>query len=276
MLGAVGYQSDWVEVLGAPFMRSALVAGTLVAVAAGLVGYHVVVRRQVFATHALAHIGFPGATGAILLGVPTLMGVFVFCTLGALAIGALGRSAGEREVPTGTVLAFATALGVLFGSLASRGAASVTAILFGNILAVTWGEIAVFAVLTALLAVVLGCVARPLTFASVDPKVAAAKAVPVRGLGIVFLVLLALVVTMSVQVVGTLLLFALVVTPAAAALYVTARPVLVVATATAIAVASVWGGLVVAAMFNLPPSFAIVSVAVVVWAVLFAATRGRR
>lgn len=273
-LAAIGYQSNWVDVLGAPFMRNALVAGTLVAIAAGLVGYHVVVRKQVFAAHALAHIGFPGATGAVLLGVPTILGLLVFCTFGALVIGALGRSAAEREVPTGTVLAFATALGVLFASLTSRSAVSVTAILFGNILAVSWGEIAVFAAFTAVLAVVLGIVARPLTFASVDPKVAEAKAVPVRALGIVFLVLVALVVTMSVQVVGTLLVFALVVTPSAAALYVTARPALVVVAGTGIAVASVWGGLVAAAMFNLPPSFAIVSVAVAVWAVLFATTRG--
>lgn len=274
LLAAIGYQSNWVDVLGAPFMRNALVAGTLVAIAAGLVGYHVVVRKQVFAAHALAHIGFPGATGAVLLGVPTILGLLVFCTFGALVIGALGRSAAEREVPTGTVLAFATALGVLFASLTSRSAVSVTAILFGNILAVSWGEIAVFAAFTAVLAVVLGIVARPLTFASVDPKVAEAKAVPVRALGIVFLVLVALVVTMSVQVVGTLLVFALVVTPSAAALYVTARPALVVVAGTGIAVASVWGGLVAAAMFNLPPSFAIVSVAVAVWAVLFATTRG--
>lgn len=273
-LAAIGYQSNWVDVLGAPFMRNALVAGTLVAIAAGLVGYHVVVRKQVFAAHALAHIGFPGATGAVLLGVPTILGLLLFCTFGALVIGALGRSAAEREVPTGTVLAFATALGVLFASLTSRSAVSVTAILFGNILAVSWGEIAVFAAFTAVLAVVLGIVARPLTFASVDPKVAEAKAVPVRALGIVFLVLVALVVTMSVQVVGTLLVFALVVTPSAAALYVTARPALVVVAGTGIAVASVWGGLVAAAMFNLPPSFAIVSVAVAVWAVLFATTRG--
>ncbi|MFN8104127.1 MAG: metal ABC transporter permease [Acidimicrobiia bacterium] len=275
LLAAIGYQRDWVEVLSAPFMVNALIAGTLVAVAAGLVGYHVVVRRQVFAAHALAHIGFPGATGAVVLGVPVTFGLLVFCLVGALAIGALGKAVSERDVATGTILAFATALGVLFASLASRSASTLTNILFGNLLGVSTGEIVVFACFTLVLGGLLGVVARPLTFASVDPQVAEARGVPVRALGVVFMVLLALVVTMSVQVVGTLLLFALVVTPSAAALYVTARPAAVVGIGTAIALVSVWAGLVAAAMFDLPPSFAIVTIAVAAWLVLFLVARTR-
>lgn len=274
-LAAVGYQPDWMEVLRAPFMVNAFVAGTLVALAAGLVGYHVVVRRQVFAAHALAHIGFPGATGAVVLGLPVTLGLLVFCIAGALAIGALGKAVSERDVATGTVLAFATALGVLFASLASRSAVTVTNILFGNLLGVSGDQIVLFVCFTVVLGVVLGVVARPLTFASVDPHVAEARGVPVRSLGLVFMVLLALVVTMSVQVVGTLLLFALAVTPSAAALYVTARPVMVVLVGSAIGLASVWLGLVGAAMFNLPPSFAIVMVAVVIWLAVFAVSRIR-
>lgn len=275
VVAAIGYRSDWIEVLSAPFMVNALLAGTLVAVAAGLVGYHVVVRRQVFAAHALAHIGFPGATGAVVLGVPVTFGLLVFCLAGALAIGALGKAVSERDVATGTVLAFATALGVLFASTASRSASTITNILFGNLLGVSAGQIVVFACFTVVLGVALAVVARPLAFASVDPQVAEARGVPVRALGVVFMVLLALVVTMSVQVVGTLLLFALVVTPSAAALYVTARPAAVVALGTVIALVSVWAGLVAAAMFDLPPSFAIVTIAVVVWLALFLASRVR-
>lgn len=274
-LAVVGYQRDWFEVLRAPFMVNALVAGSLVAIAAGLVGYHVVVRRQVFAAHALAHIGFPGATGAVLLGVPVTLGLLAFCVVGALVIGALGKAVPEREVATGTVLAFAMALGVLFGSLASRSTSTVTNVLFGNLLGVSGDQIVIFLCFTLVLAVALAVVARPLVFASVDPQVAEARGVPVRALGVVFMVLLAVVVTMSVQVVGTLLLFALVVTPAAAALYVTARPAAVVALGTAIALAAVWGGLVCAAMFDLPPSFAIVTIAVAVWLGLFVVSRLR-
>lgn len=275
LVAVIGYRSDWIEVLSAPFMVNALLAGTLVAVAAGLVGYHVVVRRQVFAAHALAHIGFPGATGAVVLGVPVTFGLLVFCLVGALAIGALGKAVSERDVATGTVLAFATALGVLFASMASRSASKITNILFGNLLGVSAGQIVVFAGFTLVLGAALAVVARPLAFASVDPKVAEARGVPVRALGVVFMVLLALVVTMSVQVVGTLLLFALVVTPSAAALYVTARPAAVVGLGTLIALVSVWAGLVAAAMFDLPPSFAIVTIAVVVWLALFLASRVR-
>jgi len=275
VVAAVGYQSDWFDVVRAPFMVNAFVAGSLVAVAAGLIGYHVVVRRQVFAAHALAHIGFPGATGAVVLGLPVTAGLLVFCIAGALAIGALGKAVSEREVATGTVLAFATALGVLFGSLASRSASTVTSILFGNLLGVSGAQILTFACFTLVLGAVLAVVARPLVFASIDPQVAEARGVPVRALGVVFMVLLALVVTMSVQVIGTLLLFALVVTPSAAALYVTARPAAVVALGTAIALVSVWTGLLAAAMFDLPPSFAIVTIAVAVWLVLYAVSRAR-
>jgi zinc/manganese transport system permease protein len=122
-----------------------------------------------------------------------------------------------------------------------------------------------YAVFTALLAVALAAVARPLLFASVNPQVAEAQGLPVRALGVVFMVMLAIVITMAIQVVGTLLLFALVVTPAATAIAVTARPARVVAMATAIGVAAVWIGLVVSAMWNLPPSFPIVSIAFLAW-----------
>ena len=119
LLAAIGYQHNWVEVLGATFMRHAFIGGTLVALASGLIGYFVVVRRDAFAAHALAHIGFPGATGAALVGAPVTLGLAVFCVAGGLAIGAFGKRVDRREVATGTVLAFATSLGVLFASMAT-------------------------------------------------------------------------------------------------------------------------------------------------------------
>ena len=275
LLAAVGYQSNWIDILQTSFMRHAFVGGTLVVVASGLIGYFVVVRQSAFAAHALAHIGFPGATAAILVGAPVTLGLAVFCIAGSLAIGFLGERVSSREVATGTVLAFAMGLGVLFASLASKSASTVTNVLFGNLLAISSTQLVVFGLFTLGTASAVAVVARPLTFASVDPQVAAAKGVPVRALGVVFLVLLALVVTMAVQVVGTLLLFALVVTPCATALMYTARPLAVAALGTAIGCACVWAGLVAAAMFNLPPSFLIVSLAFVIWGSSLVLTRDR-
>lgn len=265
MLARIGYQSNWIEILRTSFMQRAFVAGVLVAVAAGLLGYFVVVRRQAFAAHALAHIGFPGATGAVLLGLPVTVGLALFTIVGALAIGAIGRRLEDSDVATGTVLAFATGLGILFNSMATRSTNTVTNVLFGNLLAVTPEQLRIFGVLVALTLVALAVVARPLTYTSVNAQAAAARGVPVRALGVVFLVLLALVITMAVQVVGTLLLFSLVVTPAAAALALTARPSRVVLGSVAVAVGSVVAGLVLAAMWDLPVSFVVVTCSTLVW-----------
>jgi zinc/manganese transport system permease protein len=275
LAASVQFQSDWWEVLQTDFMRNALIGGSLVAIAAGLLGYFVVVRSNAFAAHALAHIGFPGATGAILVGAPVTLGLAVFCVGGGLLIGLLGRRVADREVATGTVLAFATGLGVLFASLASANASTTTSVLFGNLLAVSDDELVVFALFTAAVALVLALIGRPLVFASVDPAVAEARGVPVRALGVAFVVLLALTITMAVQVVGTLLLFGLVVTPAATALRLTARPGRVAAIAVSIALLSVWVGLVLAAMVDLPPSFFVVTVSVLIWAVVLVAVRTR-
>jgi zinc/manganese transport system permease protein len=273
---AVQFQPRWLDVLQTPFMQHAMVGGSLVAIAAGLLGYFVVTRQNAFAAHALAHIGFPGATGAILVGAPITLGLAVFCVGGGLLIGLFGKRVAEREIATGTVLAMATGLGVLFASLASANASTTTSVLFGNLLAISRQELIVFAAFTAFVVLTLAVIARPLTFASVDPAVAEARGLPVRALGVAFVVLLALTITMAVQVVGTLLLFALVVTPAATALRITARPGLVAAAAVALALAAVWGGLVLAAMFDLPPSFFVVSLVVLAWVAVLAVTGRRR
>ena len=264
-LASVRIQPNWLDVLRAPFMQHALIGGSLVAVAAGLLGYFVITRQNAFAAHALAHIGFPGATGALLVGAPVTVGLAVFCVGGGLLIALFGRRVGDREIATGTILAVATALGVLFASLASANASATTSVLFGNLLAITRAQLVVYGAFTLVVVLALAVVARPLVFASVDPAVAEARGVPVRVLGVAFVVLLALTITMAVQVVGTLLLFALVVTPAAAALRITARPARVAAIAVGVALASVWVGLVLSAVINLPPSFFIVGVAVVFW-----------
>jgi zinc/manganese transport system permease protein len=275
-LASVQFQSNWLEVLQSPFMQHALIGGSFVAVAAGLLGYFVITRQNAFAAHALAHIGFPGATGAILVGAPVTLGLAVFCIGGGLLIGLFGRRVADREIATGTILALATALGVLFASLASANASTTTSVLFGNLLAISSDQLVVYGAFTVAVVGTLAVLARPLMFASVDPAVAEARGVPVRALGLAFVVLLALTITMAVQVVGTLLLFALVVTPAATALRITARPGRVALIAVALALGSVWGGLVLAAMVDLPPSFFIVSLAVIAWVVVLAAVGRRR
>ncbi len=270
---ALGYQENWWHILTSAFMRNALVGGTLVALAAGLIGFFIVVRNSAFAAHALAHIGFPGATGAVLLGLPVSAGLAVFCIGGALVIGALGKRADEREVATGTVLAAATGLGLFFSSLATRSSSTVTNVLFGNLLAVTHQQLVLFAVAVAVLASVIAFVYRPLLFASVNPAVAEAKGVPVRVLSVIFMALLGLAVTMAVQAVGTLLLFALVVTPAATAIMLTARPAAAMVVSTVLAVSAVWAGLALSAMFNMPPSFVIVTIVSVIWLVVWLAAQ---
>jgi zinc/manganese transport system permease protein len=275
-LVALGYQDNWWQIMTSAFMRNALIGGTIVALAAGLIGYFVIVRNTAFAAHALAHIGLPGATGAVLVGLPVAFGLGVFCIGGALVIGALGRRAADREVATGTVLAMATGLGLFFNSLATRSSSTMTNVLFGNLLAISQEQITMFALLLVVLALSVGFIYRPLLFTSVNAQVADAKGVPVRGLSIAFMVLLGLAVTMAVQAVGTLLLFALVVTPAAAAIMLTPRPGAAIATSTAISLGSVWLGLGLSAMFNAPPSFIIVTLACTVWAVVWAMERGLR
>ncbi|MDA2889702.1 metal ABC transporter permease [Mycolicibacterium sp. BiH015] len=270
---ALGYQDNWLHILGSSFMRNAWMGGTIVALAAGLMGYFIVVRHSAFAAHALAHIGLPGATGAVLIGLPAAAGLGVFCIGGALVIGALGKRTSDREVATGTVLAFATGLGLFFNSLATRNSSTLTNVLFGNLLAISSQQLLSFFALLVLTAAGVAFIFRPLLFTSVNSKVAEAKGVPVRALSIAFMVLLGVTVTMAVQAVGTLLLFALVVTPAATALMLTARPILAMAVSAVIGLASVWAGLVLSAMFNLPPSFVIVTIACAVWLVVWAACR---
>jgi zinc/manganese transport system permease protein len=275
-LSALAYQPNWWAILTSSFMSNALIGGTIVALAAGLIGYFVVVRHTAFAAHALAHIGFPGATGAVLLGVPVAVGLGVFCIGGALVIGVLGKRAAEREVVTGTVLAMATALGLFFNSLATKSSSTVTNVLFGNLLAISHGQLVSFAILLTVLGLSVGIIYRPLLFTSVNPLVAEAKGVPVRALSMIFMALLGLTVTMAVQAVGTLLLFALVVTPAATAIMLTPRPVMAMVASTAISLSAVWLGLGVSAMFNLPPSFPIVTIACVVWSTVWLINRGGR
>ena len=206
------YDPEWLDTLSAPFMTNAFIAGLCIALAAGVMGYFTIARRSTFAAHALAHIGLPGATGAVLLGLPVSLGMGVFALGGALVIGALGKRVSEREIATGTVLAFATGLGLFFARLSSSASQQMQSILFGSILTITTGQIIGFAVFDVLLLALLAIIYRPLLFSSLDEQVAQAKGVPIGLMNVAFMAIMAGVITIAVPAVGTLLIFALVIT----------------------------------------------------------------
>lgn len=233
------------------FMLNALRAGTIVAVLAGAIGYFMVLRRQSFAGHTLAVIGFPGAAGATWLGLGTGLGYFGFCIAGALVIAALPRAGrrssglggyGEESAVIGTVQALALACGFLFVSLYKGFLSGLTGLLFGTITGVSDAQVLALLLAGAGCLLVLLILGRPLLFSSIDPDVAEARGVPVRLVGVAFLVLLAVAAAGTSQVTGSLLVFALLVTPAATASRLTARPVLGLLLSVLIALAVTWLG----------------------------------
>ena len=269
------YDPSWRTVLATPFMRNAALAGILISLAAGFMGYFVIARKSAFAAHALAHIGLPGATGAVLIGAPVSLGLGLFAVAGGLVIGALGSKASKREIATGTILAFAMGLGLFFSRLSASASQQMQAILFGSILSITDDQLVGYLVFDIVLLTVLGLIYHPLLFSSVDEQVARAKGVPTTLMGVLFMVMLAGTVTISVQAVGTLLIFALVVTPAASANTFARSPLSAMVWSCVICLISIWGGLVVSSMLPTPPSFAIVTIATLIWAVTQLAARRR-
>ena len=248
------------------FMRNAFVAGGCIALAAGLVGYFVVLRNQVFTADALGHVAFTGGLGGVLAGLNLLAGVFASCIAVGLAIGALGGRARGRDVAIGTVFAWVLGLGVLFLSLytTARSAASGTlgvSVLFGSILGLQPAQVIVGSLTGLATVAVMIVIARPLLFLSIDPEVAVARGVPARALTSLFFILVAVTVAESVQAVGALLIFALIVTPAAIAQNLSTRPWAGMVLSAGIAVAVVWLGLILAFYVALPVSFLITGLA---------------
>jgi zinc/manganese transport system permease protein len=245
------------------FMQNAFMAGTIVAIVASIVGYFVVVRRLAFAGHALSHIGFSGAAGAVLLGVDPLWGLLAFTLVAALAMGLLGERLEGRDVAIGIVLAFSLGLGILFLQLYTAYAEEAFSILFGTILGISHTDVLITLALALVVLAALAVIVRPLLFLSLTPSVAEARGVPVRLLSALFLLLLALTVSEAVQVVGVLLMFALLITPAAIAERLTARPARSLAISVALAVAFTWIGLAIAYYLPYPPGFFITTIAFV-------------
>ncbi len=260
------------------FMRNALVAGSFVGVACGLVGYFVVLRAQVFAGDALSHVAFTGALAAAVLGVDIRAGLFAATILGGLFLGALGTRARADDVVIGSIFAWTLGLGVLFLSIfttrrsAGNGTAGVR-VLFGSIFGLSGSDVRVSVALAVLASLILLTIARPLLFASLDTAVAAAQGVPVRALGLGFLALVGLVAAQASQAVGALLLLGLLAAPAGAAHRLTTSPYRGLLLSAVLAVGSVWSGLTLGYLFpRLPPSSLIVGCAVGSYAVALALT----
>lgn len=226
-----------------PFAQHALIAAGLISIACGLLGPFVVTRGAAFAVHGTAELAFTGAAAGLLISNNPVVGALVGSIVVASAIGVLGARARERDSAIGVILAFGLGLGVLLLGHYHGFATEATNILFGYIYGVSNGQLVI---LVAIVGVVISATAvmfRPLLFASVDPELAEARGVPVRLVGLLFLYLLAVTVTEAAQIVGTLLVLSLTITPAAAAQRLSARPVVVTGLSVLFAFVAADGGL---------------------------------
>jgi zinc/manganese transport system permease protein len=239
------------QMLGYPFMVNALRAGTIVAVVSGVMGWFMVLRRQTFAGHTLSLVGFPGAAGAVLVGIPSSFGYFGVCAAAAVVIGGADARAGtttyrQESALIGTVQAMALAGGFLFVSLYHGNLNGLTGLLFGSFLGVTSDQVLALLAVGVGTLLALGFIARPLLLASIDPEVARAAGLPARALAVGFLLLLGVAVAETAQITGALLVFALLVLPPATAQIITGRPGLGLALSVGLATAVTWAGLAAA------------------------------
>jgi zinc/manganese transport system permease protein len=259
-----------------PFVQNALLAGSLIAIASGLLGYFIVLRAQVFAGDALSHVAFTGALAAAAAGIDLRIGLFAATVLMALLFAALGERARADDVTVGVAFAWILGLGVLFLDLFNAGAGGGSGIigaraLFGSIFGLSGGQAWLAATIAVVLIAVTLTIARPLLFVTLDPAVAIARGVPAGLLGTLFLVLVGADAAEATQAVGALLLLGLLAAPAGAAHRLTANPYRGMALSAAFALASVWIGIAISyRSAALPPSSAIVLVAGAIYLLAFA------
>jgi zinc/manganese transport system permease protein len=261
------------DILGYEFVRNAFAAATIVAIVSGAIGYFLVLRGETFAGHALSHVGFPGATGAVLIGVSPFLGLTVFTLIAGVGISLVGEKA-HRDVAIGLVLTVSLGLGLLFLHFYTAYAGMATNLLFGNVLGIS---IQTVWVLLGLAVVTLGgllFIGRPLLFASLQPELAEARGVPTARLSALFMVVVALATAEAIQIVGVLLVFALMVAPAAAALRLTRRFSTGFGLSIGLAVAIAWVSLALAIITDWPTSFWITSLGGLAYLASLALRRG--
>jgi zinc/manganese transport system permease protein len=272
-----------IEMFSHPFIQHAYLAGTAIGVAAGLVGYFLVLRAQVFTADAVSHVAFTGALAALAAGLDARLGLFVVTVAVAVGMGALGRRGRPDDVVIGGVFAWILGLGVFFLTLYTstrsgngNGSAGVT-VLFGSVFGLSAGHAVSAALIAVAVSLTVVAIARPLLFASLDETVAASRGLPVRVLGLGFLMLVGVTAAEATQVVGALLILGLLAAPAGAAARLTDRPLRAMGLSAAIAVGSVWLGLWASyALSPAPPSFTILAVATLAYVVAASYDRLRR
>ncbi len=238
-----------------PFIQNAFIAGSIVAIVAAVLGYFLIVRGLSFAGHALSSIGFAGAAGAVLLGVSPIYGLMVFTVTASIAISILGREVRERDVATGVIMTFALGLGILFLSLYHGYAEQAYSILFGTIVGVSRDDVVFTFILGLILLIVIAVIGRPLLFSSFDVELAETRGVPVRALGSIFLILIALTISITTQVVGVLLVFALLIGPSATAIRLVHQPLRAIVLAIILGLTYTWLGILLGGNSPWPVSF---------------------
>jgi zinc/manganese transport system permease protein len=261
------------------FMVNAWAAATIVAIVAGLVGFFTVLRGSAFAAHAIPNGSFAGAAGAGLIGAGTLLGLGVFAFAGAVLIALLGRR-GRHDVATALTLVAMLGLGALFVSWSTQYAPQIYSLLFGEILGVSASQLIPTAALAAACVLAIALLHRPLLLASLLPDVARARGLDSFRMELAFLMVMALATTMTVPVVGTLLIFALMIGPAAAARVLTDRPLVALALSVAVALLTAWGAIAAAYATDYPVGFFVGAASAASYAGARAwsswSTRGRR
>lgn len=280
---------DWDRVLSSVFvfenygellalLSSSIWAGALLGLVGGVVGTFVMMRDLAFSVHGIAELSFAGAAAALLVGADVVTGSLLGSVLAALIMAVMGLRARESNSVVGVLMPFGLGLGILFLSLYQGRSANKFSLLTGQIVSVDTVQLTAMAVLSAVVLVGLVAMWRPLTFASADPVVARAKGLPVRGLSVAFMVLLGIAVALSVQIVGALLVLALLITPAAAAMNLTASPARIVLLSVVFAELAMVGGILLALGGSLPISPYVTTISFVVWILSRAASavRGRR
>jgi zinc/manganese transport system permease protein len=265
MTFSINLFADFQQIWRVQLLQHAFEAGTVIAIVAGVMGYFVVLRRSAFVAHAFSEIGFAGAAGAILANQPAIYGLLLGSTAGGVAKSALGRRVTNRDTQIGIVLAFMLGLGLLVIRLDPGYSTQAYSILFGEILGISSNGVlqTLFFGLAVLAAI--SFLYRPLLFASLDEDVAEAKGLPMVFLGMAFMLLVAVAVSISVQMVGVLLIFSLMVTPAATAQYLAKRPQRVMMISVLIALAATWSGLFIGVYEPYPVSFFITSIVFIIY-----------
>jgi len=247
------------------FMRHAFIAGTIVALMCGAIGVFVMARGLSFITHSFAHIGFSGASLSVFMGWDPLIGMLLFTTGSAVAIGQMGVKWFRREASISVVLSVFLGLGILFLSLSSQTAAFTTTLLFGSVVGIAMKDVWALSILTAIILCLLALGYRPLKFDTFDPVGAKAAGLPVRYISMGFLVMLSIAVAETVQIVGALLVFALMTIPASAARHLTQSVFRMMVVSSCLAVLGVWIGLTLSYLTNAPVSFYITAFEAVIY-----------